>query len=71
MDWFVIGGVVLGGYLMLNVLSSERITRAHQINAALGAAAVDKAKAAVVEVPIALASELGPAIPAGAGKSKR
>jgi hypothetical protein len=69
MDWLVIGAVVLGAYLVLNLISSERITRAHQINAALAAAAVEKSKA-VVEVPIGIASEIA-FTPIGAGKPKR
>jgi hypothetical protein len=70
MDWFIAGAVVLGAYLVLNLFSSERITRAHQINAALAAAAKEKAKAAV-EVPVAVASEVAFGGASAAGKSKR
>jgi hypothetical protein len=70
MDWIIIGAIVLGGYTVLNLFTSERITRAHQINAALAAAATAKAKAGA-EVPVAVASEVGFAGPVGAGKPKR
>jgi hypothetical protein len=70
MDWLVIGAVVLGAYLVLNLLSSERITRAHQINTALAAAAIEKARSAA-EVPVAIASELQLPAMNGAGKPKR
>ena len=70
MDWTMIGAVVVGAYLMLNLFASERIMRAHQINAELTTAAKEKGRLSA-EVPIALASEVPFSAAGGGNKSKR
>ena len=45
MDWMIAAAAVIGGWMMLSVLSGERMTRAKQIADAMAAAAKAAAEA--------------------------
>ncbi len=55
MDWILIGAIVVAAWVMLSVLSSDRLGKAQQIAVALAkaAATAEQAKPREGEIPIA------------------
>ncbi len=67
MDWMIVTGIVVAGWMILSVLSSERLTRTQL----LATAANEKARADA-EIPIAVSSDaVRSAIPASPSQPAR
>jgi len=69
MDWIVIGAIVILGWVMLSVLSGERMRQAQHVAIALANAAVEQTRPAKAgDIPIATASVAPP--PLGANRKR-
>jgi len=58
MDWILIGAIVIAGWVMLSVLSSERLGQAQRLAITMAYSAAEQAKtASEKEIPIAKSNE--------------